>query len=99
MTTEKKFVLQAAMPSKNGDRSIHCLFSKSTFEDGIEQEGAEQHVLVVPRFVGKDNDIPSDLPYLRRQLDQSADELGFERCTDADWQTILDASQLIWSAP
>jgi hypothetical protein len=96
MTTEKKLILQSTSPQSDG--SISCLFSKSTFIDGVEQPHAEGHLLVVPRFVGANNDIPSNRPYLRHQLDLSADALGFERCTDGDWQTILAVCEAVWGS-
>ncbi len=98
MTIGKKFILRSTQPSQE-DGSVLCLFSKSTFVDGVEQKGAEGHILVIPRYVGANADIPSDLPYLRRQLDLSADDLGFEHCSDDDWQTIFAVCQLAWKPP
>lgn len=96
MTTEKKLILRSTHPKDDG--SILCTFSKSTFIDGVEQSNAEGHILVVPRFVGANNDIPSNRPYLRFQLDLSADHMGYERCTDADWQTILAVCEMTWGS-
>jgi hypothetical protein len=94
MTTEKKFILISTHPKPDG--SIACVFAKATIVDGVEEDEAEPHLLVVPRYVGPNNDIPSNRPYLRFQLDLAADSLGYQRCTDADWQTILYVCEATW---
>jgi len=98
----KKLILRATHPQDDG--SILCTFSKSIFVDGVEQDRPEGHLLLIPRYVGANNDIPSNRPYLRYMLDRAADELGrampdgipFESCSDEDWQTILKVCEAVW---